>query len=286
MTKSIAIIGCGYVGGDAATALRYSGYRVTGTSRSTQGLIGIRDIVDEAFLLDISDEYFPSSFLEHQDALLVSAAPTRNGEGYESLFGKGISNLANALRNRRSSTPLQLIYISSAGIYGDCGGEMVDESTEVDCSHQVNKLLVDSEKMLLNLGRQDVISCILRLGGIYGPGRDMVSLIKQAAGSQIPKNGDDMQSWTSIVDITRAIKFALENKLRGIYNIVDDTQLTRRQLSNKVCEAEGLPPVLWANTNLPGMRVSNALVSNQKIKDAGFEFASPKMFVEVAATHF
>ena len=59
MTKSIAIIGCGYVGGDAATALRYSGYRVTGTSRSTQGLIGIRDIVDEAFLLDISDEYFP-----------------------------------------------------------------------------------------------------------------------------------------------------------------------------------------------------------------------------------
>ena len=109
MTKSIAIIGCGYVGGDAATALRYSGYRVTGTSRSTQGLIGIRDIVDEAFLLDISDEYFPSSFLEHQDALLVSAAPTRNGEGYESLFGKGISNLANALRNRRSSTPLQLI---------------------------------------------------------------------------------------------------------------------------------------------------------------------------------
>ena len=56
MTKSIAIIGCGYVGGDAATALRYSGYRVTGTSRSTQGLIGIRDIVDEAFLLDISNE--------------------------------------------------------------------------------------------------------------------------------------------------------------------------------------------------------------------------------------
>ncbi len=283
MKKSIAIIGCGYVGGDSAIALRYSGYRVTGTSRSTQGLIGIREIVDEALLLDISDEYFPSSFLEHQNAVLVSAAPTRQGEGYESLFEKGINNLANALRRRRSSHPLQLIYISSVGVYGDCGGEMVNETSDVDSSHWVNKLMAASEKSLLTLDRKDTVTCILRLGGIYGPGRDMISLIKSAAGSQIPKKGDDIQSWTSIIDATRAIKFSLDNDLQGIYNVVDDTRLTRRQLSSKICEAEGLPPVIWANTNLPGMRVSNALVSNQKIKDAGFKFSSPKMFVEVAA---
>ena len=106
----------------------------------------------------------------------------------------------------------------------------------------------------------------MRLGGIYGTGRDMVSMIKQAAGEQIPKNGNDVPAWSGIFDITNGVSFAFNNQLVGTYNLVDDMQLSRRELSNEICDIDGLPPVIWANENSPGARTMNAKVSNEKIK--------------------
>jgi nucleoside-diphosphate-sugar epimerase len=120
---------------------------------------------------------------------------------------------------------------------------------------------------------------VLRLGGIYGPGRDMVSMIKQAAGEQIPKNGNDIPAWSGIFDITNGVSFAFSNKLIGIYNLVDDMQLSRRELSNEICDIDGLPPVIWANENAPGARSMNAKVTNNKIKSKGFRLSTPSMLM-------
>ena len=105
----------------------------------------------------------------------------------------------------------------------------------------------------------------------------MAGAIKSAAGESVKKNGNHVCSWTNIVDVAEGIAFAYDKKLEGIFNLVDDMQLTRRELSNVLCDADGLPPVLWMNHDLPGQRISNARVSNQKIKSAGFRFKSPSM---------
>ncbi|MDC0277541.1 epimerase, partial [bacterium] len=67
--------------------------------------------------------------------------------------------------------------------------------------------------------------------------------------------------------------------LVGTYNLVDDMQLSRRELSNEICDIDGLPPVIWANENSPGARVMNAKVSNEKIKLEGFRLSSPSMLL-------
>ena len=140
-------------------------------------------------------------------------------------------------------------------------------------------MLVEAENVLLTIDRPDTTICVLRLGGIYGPGRDMVSMIKQAAGEQIPKNGNDIPAWSGIFDITNGVSFAFSNKLIGIYNLVDDMQLSRRELSNEICDIDGLPPVIWANENATGARSMNAKVTNHKIKSEGFRLSTPSMLM-------
>ena len=272
-----SVIGCGYVGSFVAASMKNQGHYVLGTTRTSQRFAELRNVVNEPMILDLAQQNCDFSFLENQQGLLISVAPTQNGDGYQDVFSNGIRNLSRALRCRQSTQPLHVTYISSAGVYGDHQGESVTEDSDVDCLNPVNAMLVEAENVLLTVNRPDTIICVLRLGGIYGPGRDMVSMIKQAAGEQIPKNGNDIPAWSGIFDITNGVSFAFSHQLVGIYNLVDDMQLSRRELANEICDIDGLPPVIWANENLPGARSMNAKVINHKIKSKGFRFSSSSM---------
>ena len=227
--------------------MKNQGHFVLGTTRTPQRFAELRNVVNEPIALDLAQQDCDFSFLEDQEGVLISVAPTQNGEGYQSVFSNGIRNLARAIRCRQSTRPLHVTYISSAGVYGDHQGQTVTEDSTVDCLNPVNAMLVEAENVLLTIDRPDTKICVLRLGGIYGPGRDMVAMIKQAAGEQIPKNGSDIPAWSGIFDITNGVSFAFSKQLVGIYNLVDDMQLSRRELSNEICDIDGLPPVIWAN---------------------------------------
>ena len=277
--STYSVIGCGYVGSFVAASMKNQGHYVVGTTRTPQRFAELRNVVNEPIALDLAQQDCDFSFLEDQEGVLISVAPTQNGEGYQSVFSNGIRNLARAIRCRQSTRPLHVTYISSAGVYGDHQGQTVTEDSTVDCLNPVNAMLVEAENVLLTIDRPDTKICVLRLGGIYGPGRDMVAMIKQAAGEQIPKNGSDIPAWSGIFDITNGVSFAFSNQLVGIYNLVDDMQLSRRELSNEICDIDGLPPVIWANENMPGARAMNAKVANEKIKSEGFLLSSPSMLM-------
>ena len=277
--STYSVIGCGYVGSFVAASMKNPGLYVVGTTRTPQRVAELRNVVNEPIALDLAQQDCDFSFLEDQEGVLISVAPTQNGEGYQSVFSNGIRNLARAIRCRQSTRPLHVTYISSAGVYGDHQGQTVTEDSTVDCLNPVNAMLVEAENVLLTIDRPDTKICVLRLGGIYGPGRDMVAMIKQAAGEQIPKNGSDIPAWSGIFDITNGVSFAFSNQLVGIYNLVDDMQLSRRELSNEICDIDGLPPVIWANENMPGARAMNAKVANEKIKSEGFQLSSPSMLL-------
>ena len=277
------VIGCGYVGMDTAIRLKYANHHVVGTTRSKARLGELQEVLHSAHLLDITEANLDLSFTDSLDGLLISVAPTMKGDGYSSVFARGIRNLSNALRQRPRQSPLHITYISSAGLYGDQGGALVTEESAVDAHSPVNALLRAAEELVLHLSSDNLKICVLRLGGIYGPGRDMVSMIRQAAGQQVPKYGDAVTAWSNIVDITRGIHFAYERQLEGIYNLVDDMQLSRRELSTMICDLDGLPPVLWSHTPSQTERNMNARVSNSKLKDEGFQLISPSMLIPVAA---
>jgi len=279
MPLGYGVIGCGYVGTAVAMRKKRAGHAVTATTRSSENVQELRRLMDDVQQLDITDPNLDLPFLADLEGLLISVAPTRQNQSYSDVFAQGMRNLAGALRRRDSTQPLHITYISSVSVYGDQQGREVTEQASVDNSSAVNGMLSAAEELMLDIDRPDTAICVLRLGGIYGPGRDMVAMIREAAGQQVPKNGNAINAWSGLVDIARGVQFVSERKLTGIYNLVDDMQLSRRELSTLICDEEGLPPVLWSHGSSANERSINARVSNQKLKDAGFELMSPSMLI-------
>ncbi len=95
------------------------------------------------------------------------------------------------------------------------------------------------------------------------------------AGMTLPGRGERVINWIHRDDIVGAIEFARLNELQGIYNLVDDSQLTVKEQLERICYRYGLPPVHWdqSKLSLPGKSVR---VSNQKLKATGYQFIHPQ----------
>ena len=286
MYGSFGIIGCGYVGSATALHFRRQGHEVVGTTTSPGRLVELCDLVDHPRIYNAADSMADVSFLDDLDGVLIAIAPTTASfeeDQYEKVYGQAVPALVDALRQRQGPKPLHVTYLSSAGVYGDQSGAICTELTPPDCSNAANALLASAESSVLSLNNASTQACVLRLGGIYGPGQDIPSYIRSAAGQSVRKNGNHINAWVHLQDIVRGIDFAFGRRLQGIYNLVDDLQFTRRQLSNALCDDYGLPPVIWDNHDRPGARIFNARVSNARLREIGFQPSVGSMLEPVAA---
>ena len=130
------------------------------------------------------------SFFDRLDGVLIAVAP-RSGHycphQYDSVYRQGMDALASVLRQRRSTSPLHVTDLSSAGVYGDQQGSLCDEERPPDVSSELNSALVSAERSVLEL-ESSVLSCsILRLGGIYGPNQDFPAIFRAVAGHSVSK---------------------------------------------------------------------------------------------------
>ena len=285
MAGSFGIIGCGYVGSAVAREFRACGFEVTGTTTGPARLQELCDLVDHPRIFRAGDPQADFSFLDRLDGVLIAMAPTTASfemDQYQAVYGESVPALVDALKHRRSRKPLHVCYLSSAGVYGDQGGNMCNELTPVDRTNSTNVLLAEAETAVLSLNDASTPTCVLRLGGIYGPGKNIPSFIRSAAGQLVPKNGNHINAWIHLQDIVRGIDFAFSRRLQGLYNLVDDLQITRRELSNLLCDDQGLPPVIWENHDRPGARIFNARVSNARMREIGFVPSIGSMLVPVA----
>ncbi|UBF25141.1 hypothetical protein K9N68_26450 [Kovacikia minuta CCNUW1] len=141
------------------------------------------------------------------------------------------------------------------------------------------EILAETEQILLSASNAVKI-CLFRLGGIYGPGRELVKIFRRAAGTTRPGNGEDEANWVHLDDIVGAIDFARQHQLQGVYNLVSDIPTTTGKLLELVCTQNNLPPVSW-DPSQPSLRPYNAKVSNQKLRAAGYQFIHP----EILQTH-
>ena len=274
MALRFGVVGCGYVGAAVATHLRGKGFELTGTVTNPARLSELCELVDHPRIYRAGEPGADPSFLDGLDGLLIAMAPSGSSfdeSQYRSVFGVGVADLVQALQSRRRQQPLHVIYLSSAGVYGDQAGALCHEQTSPDQTTPANALLLEAEGRVLGLNSSPQLqACVLRLGGIYGPGKDIAAYIRSASGEVVPKNGSHINAWVHRDDIVRGVDFAFNQRLEGVYNLVDDLQLSRRELSNALCDEEGLAPVIWENHDRPGARVFNARVSNNRLRQLGF----------------
>ena len=286
MAGCFGVVGCGYVGSTAARHFAQLGLEVTGTTTSPSRLQELCDLVDHPRIYRAGDPGSDPSFMNSLDGLLIAIAPTSvsmEEDNYRAVYGAGVTALVEAIKSRQSDRPLHVTYLSSAGVYGNQFGAVCDESTPTDRSNSANALLADAEHAILSLNASGTSTCVLRLGGIYGPNKDIASYIRSASGQMVPKYGSHVNAWVHLQDIIRGIDFAFSKQLKGIFNLVDDLQVSRRDLSNLLCDDQGLAPVIWDNHDRPDARIFNARVSNEKLKKLGFQPSICSMLDPVTA---
>ena len=271
----IAIIGCGYVGMAVA---RYfypqPGSVVTATTTTPERVTILENIAHQVTVVKGSDTLGLKSVVQNQDVILLCVGA--RGKSYQDTYIHTAQNLVSLVRQTPSVK--QLIYTSSYGIYGDQQGRLVEESTPLAPATANQQILADTEQILLSATSAQRRVCIFRLGGIYGPSRELVKIYGRVAGKTIPGNGFEPSNWIHLDDIVGAIAFASQQQLQGVYNLVDDSQLQRRELIEQVLSKHNLNPITWDKSQ-PSSRPYNIRVSNQKIKQAGYQLIHPYIII-------
>jgi len=271
---NIAIIGCGYVGYAVAKYWKQNDDLViTVTTTNSSRVTILQEVAHKVEIVQGSDAQALKSTLQNQDIVLLSVG-AKSSDTYEETYLKTAETIVSVLE--QIPTVKQLIYTASYSVYGDRNGAWVDEETPTTPSNPNGEILDRTEQILLSANSDNLQVCILRLGGIYGKGRELVKIFSRAFGQTRPGNGEDSTNWIHLDDIVGAIEFARQNQLQGIYNLVDDAHLSSRELIDNLCQKYDKPKVIW-DASQTKTRGYNAKVSNEKIKQAGYKLIHPQM---------
>jgi nucleoside-diphosphate-sugar epimerase len=174
--------------------------------------------------------------LEPADAVLYSAPPPPSGDR-----DTRTANLLKSLESRRI-LPTRFVYISTSGVYGDCGGALVDESRPVNPQSARAKRRVHAEEQLaLWCNLHGVVLVVLRAPGIYAA--DRLPLERLRAGTPALRERDDVHTNHIHADDLAAIcvRALEEDAPPGTYNASDDTKLKMGDWFDLVADRVGLP---------------------------------------------
>ncbi len=171
--------------------------------------------------------------IERADALLISAAPDEDGDP-----------VLRALSDALVAAPrlASVVVLSTIGVYGDRGGEWIDETARLDPANERAQPRLTAEQAWQALGeRRGMPVAVLRLGGIYGPGRNAFLNVRSGGARNIDKPGQVFNR-IHVEDIAQAIDAAFARKADGVFNVVDDMPSPPGDPIAYVAELLGVPP--------------------------------------------
>jgi nucleoside-diphosphate-sugar epimerase len=211
-------------------------YRVYALSRSPQQFAALRllGIIPVRGDLDQPDTLAAIAGLAH-DVVHFAPPPGRG------VHDARTAHLIAALAKGRS-LPQQLVYISTSGVYGDCGGELVAETRPVRPQTDRARRRADAERRLRDWGaRSGVRISILRVPGIYAA--DRLPLARLEKGTPALKRDED--SYVNHVhadDLARIVVAALHHAHPNrMYNAADDAPQKMGDYFDLVADRFGLP---------------------------------------------
>jgi len=167
------------------------------------------------------------------DAILISVPPSETGDPVLAVFSRAIAN-APKLRS--------IIYLSSIGVYGDHGGAWVDEKTPPHLTSERSQRRLDAENAWRDLGQRARKSvALLRLAGIYGPGRNALAQLRAGTAKRIIKR-DQVFGRVHVADIAAVIDKAFTLRANDIFNVVDDEPAPPQDVISFAADLIGMAP--------------------------------------------
>jgi len=283
----VLIVGCGYVGLPLGVELVRQGHAVFGLRRSAaaEGQLLAAGITPLA-----GDVTRPEtlSALPHDFDWVVNCVASGGGDAadYRQIYLQGTANLLAWLAPH---PPKKFLYTSSTGVYGQNDGSTVKETSPAEPEAETARVLVETENLLLAaFASHRLPALILRVAGIYGPGRGYAfrQFLKNEA--RIEGDGSRVMNMIHRDDLIGCIIAALKNGRPGeIYNAVDDEPVTQTHFFGWLAATLGKypPPSVPENPAATRKRgVTSKRVSNRKLKmEIGWPFRYPNFRIGYSA---
>ena len=152
-----------------------------------------------------------------------------------------VDGLQNVL-DRLPTSVRRFVYASSTGVYGQTGGEWVDEESPTHPEHESGRVVLEAEgRIRAWADSRGASAVILRFAGLYGPGR-IVRRAMLERGEPIPGDPEKFLNLVHIDDAAAAAAAALDvDAIAPIYLVADDRPVTRREYYSVAARVIGAP---------------------------------------------
>ncbi|HID24230.1 MAG TPA: NAD-dependent epimerase/dehydratase family protein, partial [Planctomycetaceae bacterium] len=200
------IVGCGYLGQRVARAWLARGDRVYGLVQSENRAQQLRDAGIIPLVADVTQPDTLPRFPDVQTVLYCIATPRRSSPSDATKRSVYVVGLQNVL-SRLPWGYERFIYISSTSVYGQSGGEWVGERSPCQPKSPGGRICLESEQTLRrffqNPGRAGPAVNLLRLSGLYGPGRLRSRIEHIRSGRPLDSAPD---AWLNLIHVDDAVR--------------------------------------------------------------------------------
>jgi nucleoside-diphosphate-sugar epimerase len=254
----------GVLGQNVIPRLLERGHEVRGVVRQEQKCLPLRILGAEPVMGDILvPESLVSAATGCECVLHLATAVPRPGTSpnwglNDRIRREGTRNLLAAAT---SAGARRYIQQSITFLYGDHADALIDESTPLNPA----PVIQSASDMEALVNESDLAWSILRGGSFYGPGTGKDDEWRAAAREnrlRVAGDGGTYLSLIHVVDMARAVAAAAESApAHSVYNVVDDSPVTERELLRYVAAKTGAPePLTGAESSPWSLRVSNARI--------------------------
>jgi nucleoside-diphosphate-sugar epimerase len=263
------IFGCGYLGERVAARWREIGHEVVVVTRSRERAAAFEQKGYEPVVADIMQ---PETMMH-----LPLADTVLFAVGYDRIAGQSIMDVyAGGMRNVHNALPAgtgRFIYISTTGVYGPAAGDWVDEETPPNPQREGGRASLAAEQELAAhpAGRNSVV---LRLAGIYGPGRvPFLRELRAGAPVEVPSTGylnlihvDDATTAVLVADKHKMPISACTPRQPHIYCICDGHPVTRHDFYSEAARLSNSPPPRFVEPDPGSLRAERAQ-GNRRVRN-------------------
>jgi nucleoside-diphosphate-sugar epimerase len=233
--EPVLIVGCGYIGRRVAARLLSHGRAVTGLVRTPGSAVPLRSSGAEALCVDLDAGIPHIPGLGNFDGICYLAPPPSSGTVDTRMR-------AFLVALDQGASPRRVIYISTSAVYGDCHGNWITEEQPPRPATGRGVRRLDAEQQLQEWAtRQGVEWIILRVPGIYGPGKLPLERLRQG----LPVLHEAEAPYTNRIhadDLAAICVATLDTDCHNtVYNVSDGNPSTMTDYFFRVADAAGLP---------------------------------------------
>ncbi|WP_350292497.1 SDR family oxidoreductase [uncultured Croceitalea sp.] len=236
MSRTVGVMGCGWLGLPLAEKLLKSGYKVRGTTTSTSKVEQLELAGIKGFKIQLHENAIAgdiTNFLSGLDTLIINVPPGLRGNSGSNYVSK-INLLLNEIQK---AAVKNIVFVSSTSVYGSAEGE-ITEDTILRPETESGKQLAQSEALFQK--ENNLNTAIVRFGGLIGRDRHPVNHL---AGKKGLKNGDALVNLIHLEDcIQMLITIVQKRYWRTIFNGVYPLHPTKRAYYTNEALKRGLPP--------------------------------------------